>query len=324
MSLSTDRTALIRLTKEIGDLRTKEASEIKKEADATKNANTAYGRASKATSNSSASSYLSTGNRETQYAQRAQENRSKLANEIARKSQESAKLQERISKAEEAERKALATESQRQRREDERARKALAAANDDLRREYEASVTNLEAQIAAQIESKASDAPPFEISAAEGEVEPYDFFLSHAWADKEEFVDGFVRKAEAAGLRVWYDKFSLTWGDSIRQKIDEGLRNAYFGVVVLSPNFFSRPWTNYELDGIVQRDLSGKGRLLPIWHRLTQDDVEKHAPSLAGRLALSTASSSSDAIVRELIQVRDRFKAAMEAGQSSSEASEEE
>jgi hypothetical protein len=95
-------------------------------------------------------------------------------------------------------------------------------------------------------------------------------------------------------------------------KIDEGLRNAYFGVVVLSPNFFERPWPNYELDGLLQRDLSGKGRLLPIWHRLTQDDVAKHAPSLAGRLALSTASSTSDAIVQELITIRDRFKDAMQ------------
>ena len=97
------------------------------------------------------------------------------------------------------------------------------------------------------------------------------------------------------------------------KKIDEGLRNTYFGVVVLSPNFFSRPWPNYELDGIVQRYLSGSGRLLPIWHRLTQDDVERYAPSLAGRLALSTASSSSDAIVRELIEVRNRFKGALQS-----------
>jgi len=322
MSLSMDRTTLTRLTKEIGDLRSKDASEIKKEADATKNANAAYDRARRATSTSSASSYLSTATRETQNAERAQSQRSKLANDIARKSQEAAKLQERIAKAEEAERKASLAERERHRREDEKARKSLAAANDALRKEYEARVSNLEAQISAQIESKASGTAPFEISAAEGQTTPYDFFISHAWADKEEFVDGFVKKAELAGLRVWYDKFSLAWGDPIRQKIDEGLRNSYFGVVVLSPNFFSRPWTNYELDGIIQRDLSGKGRLLPIWHRLTQDDVEKYAPSLAGRLALSTASSSSDTIVKELIAIRDRFKAALDIT-ADSESSEE-
>lgn len=311
MSLSMDRSTFTRLTKEIGDLRSKEAGELKKEADATRRANAATDQARRASSTSSASSYLSTANREMQNIGRAQTNRSRYSNDIARKSQEAARLQERISRAEEAERNAARLGDEKRRRDDEKARKALEGANSRLRQDYEARVTNLEAQIAAQIESQASSTAPFEVSAAEGETEPYDFFISHAWADKEEFVDGFVRKAEDAGLRVWYDKFALAWGDPIRQKIDEGLRSAYFGVVVLSPNFFARPWPNYELDGIIQRDLSGKGRLLPIWHRLTQDDVEKHAPSLAGRLALSTASSSSDAIVKELITVRDRFKDAL-------------
>lgn len=53
---------------------------------------------------------------------------------------------------------------------------------------------------------------------------------------------------------------------------------------------------------------------LPIWHRLTQDDVAKHAPSLAGRLALKTSDASTDAIVAELVEMRDRFKAAAHAG----------
>ncbi|WP_197422531.1 MULTISPECIES: toll/interleukin-1 receptor domain-containing protein [unclassified Phenylobacterium] len=251
-----------------------------------------------------------------QNVERAQASRSRLANDIARKSQEAARLQERISRAESAERSAARAADEKRHRDDERARRALADANSKLRDDYEARVANLEAQIAAQIESQASRTVPFEVSAAYGETEPYDFFISHAWADKEEFVDGFVRKAESAGLRVWYDNFALVWGDPIRQKIDEGLRSAYFGVVVLSPNFFSRPWPNYELDGIIQRDLSGRGRLLPIWHRLTQDDVEKHAPSLAGRLALSTASSSSDAIVKELIVVRDRFRDAVKRNEN--------
>jgi hypothetical protein len=144
---------------------------------------------------------------------------------------------------------------------------------------------------------------------AEGRATPYDFFISHASADKEDFVDGLVNGATTAGLDVWYDQSALIWGDSIRKKIDDGLRCSYFGVVVLSPNFFERPWTQYELDAIVQRDLSGSGRLLPIWHRLTQDDVAQHAPSLAGRLALPTSNYSTDQIVSELLTMRDRFKA---------------
>ena len=312
MSLSTDRSALARLSKEISDLRVREASEIKKEADATKRMNSAQSSASRSSSASIASMHLGTANRERSNIEAAQDRRARYASDIARKAQDLSRLQERIAQAEEAERKATIAADTKRRRDDERARRELTAANEQLRRDYEERVTNLEAQLAAQIEDQASRTAPFHVTPPEGEREPYDFFISHAWADKSEFVDAFVAKAEAAGMRVWYDQTALQWGDSIRQKIDEGLRNAYFGVVVLSPNFFERPWTNYELDGILQRDLSGKGRLLPIWHRLTQDDVERHAPSLAGRLALSTASSTSDAIVQELLNLRDRFKAAMQ------------
>jgi hypothetical protein len=47
---------------------------------------------------------------------------------------------------------------------------------------------------------------------------------------------------------------------------------------------------------------------VPIWHRLSQDDVAKQAPSLAGRLALPTANYSTEQIVEELLKMRDRFK----------------
>ena len=136
----------------------------------------------------------------------------------------------------------------------------------------------------------------------------HDFFISHASEDKKEFVDMLVAKAEEAGLDVWYDRFNLEWGDSLRQKIDLGLSSAYFGVVVLSANFFAKPWPQYELDGLVQKDMLGTGRLLPIWHKVTVDEVARHTPSLAGRLALNTAINSTDDIVVELLKMRDKLR----------------
>lgn len=312
MSLSTDRSTLARINREIGDLRSREADELKKEADATRRMNAAMASASKASNLSTANSHMSTAAREQRAIESAQQQRVRYSSDVARKSQEVSRLQERIAREEKTQRRAAVSAEEKRRKADEKVRKDLVAANTKLREEYEARVANLEAQIAAQIEARASGTAPFDVVSAEGQAEPYDFFLSHAWADKAEFADAFVEKARVRGLRVWYDQFSLQWGDSIRQKIDEGLRSAYFGVVLLSPNFFERPWPNYELDGIVQKDLSGNGRLLPIWHRLTQDDVEAWAPSIAGRLALSTASSSTETILDELVRVRDRFRAAKE------------
>ena len=54
--------------------------------------------------------------------------------------------------------------------------------------------------------------------------EDYDVFVSHAWEDKKEFVDEFVQALRDCGIRVWYDTTQMKWGDSMRAKIDDGLK----------------------------------------------------------------------------------------------------
>ena len=317
MSLSTDRSTVARIQKEVADLQRKQADESKKVADATKKMNAAVASANKASSASMAKSYVGTAERESRNAEIAQEKQARIATDVARKMNDLARAQDSVRTGEEKERKEQATAYEKQRREqsaiydkqrkvDASSMRALQLNNDRLSRD----LASLAAQMRAAIDKQASESAPFAVENAEGANEPYDFFISHAWKDKTEFVDGLVVKAEAAGLSVWYDRHALRWGDSVRQKIDEGLRQSFFGVVVLSPNFFERPWPQAELDAIVQKDLSGRGRLLPIWHKLTQDEVAHHAPTLGGRLALSTSNYSTDAIVEELISMRDTFRSA--------------
>lgn len=245
----------------------------------------------------------------------AQANQSRYSDQVASKSKEAARLQERIANEEERERKGVQAADKKRRQDDatrqradaEREKKAIAArAKAD--RAVQQRISDLEAQLAEQLKTSAEATPSFSLSLPEDEREVYDVFISHAWEDKAEFVDEFAQKARDAELRVWYDRFSLRWGDSLRQGIDAGLRGSYFGVAVLSPNFFAKEWTNYELDGLIERALDGSGRLLPIWHRLTKDDVRKYAPSLAGRLALNTSLLSADDIVAELVTLRDSYR----------------
>ncbi len=317
MSLSNDRLTAARIQKEVADLQRKQGDEAKKVADSTKKMNGALASANRATNSSTAKSYLGTAERESKNVEAAQDKQARISSDIARKMGDLARAQESVRNGEAKERKNQAVAYEKQRREqaktyekqresDARAIKALQLNNDRLSRD----ITSLAAQMTAAIDRQASQAAPFAVENADGSNQPYDFFISHAWKDKSEFVDGLALKAEDAGLSVWYDRQALRWGDSIRQKIDEGLRKSFFGVVVLSPNFFERPWPQIELDAIVQKDLSGRGRLLPIWHKLTQDEVANHAPTLAGRLALSTSNYSTNAIVEELVSMRDTFRAA--------------
>jgi hypothetical protein len=105
------------------------------------------------------------------------------------------------------------------------------------------------------------------------------------------------------GLKVWYDEFTLRIGDSLRQKIDKGLARSRVGLVVLSPSFVAKGWTNYELDGIVTRAVSGEQLLLPIWHNITKQEVIDFSPSLADKVARSTATHTVADIAAEIAEL---------------------
>lgn len=131
----------------------------------------------------------------------------------------------------------------------------------------------------------------------------FDVFISHASDDKEEVVRPLANAIQAEGLTVWYDEFELRIGNSLRQKIDRGLANSRFGVVILSRAFFGRGWPEYELDGLVTRAVSGEQILLPIWHNVSKREVMNYSPTLANRLARSTATHTVDEIATEIVDV---------------------
>ena len=131
----------------------------------------------------------------------------------------------------------------------------------------------------------------------------FDVFISHTSEDKAEVVRPLAIAIQGAGLSVWYDEFELRIGDSLRRKIDAGLKSSRFGVVILSRTFFGRGWPEYELDGLVTRALSGEQILLPIWHGVTKREVMDYSPSLADRIARSTSSHTVEEIAAEIVDV---------------------
>lgn len=128
----------------------------------------------------------------------------------------------------------------------------------------------------------------------------YDVFISHASEDKEVIVRPLAQALLSENLRVWYDEFELKLGDSLRRKIDRGLAKSRVGLVVLSQSFISKGWTNYELDGIVTRTISGEQILLPIWHNISKQEVQDYSPSLADKVARSTATHTVKEIATEI------------------------
>ena len=131
----------------------------------------------------------------------------------------------------------------------------------------------------------------------------YDVFISHASEDKEDVARPLAEALRSNGLNVWYDEFELKIGDSLRRKIDKGIANSNFGVIVISRDFISKGWTNYELDGLITRAVNNEQVMLPIWHNVTKREVLNYSPSLADKLARSTTDFTVEEIADEIADV---------------------
>lgn len=131
----------------------------------------------------------------------------------------------------------------------------------------------------------------------------WDVFISHASEDKSDVAVPLKDALEALGLTVWLDQSEIRIGDSLRRKIDYGLAHSSFGVVVFSKPFFEKGWTQYELDAIVGQSVEGTQRLLPIWHNISKDEVQRQSPSLADKLARSTGTHAISEIAAEIAEV---------------------
>jgi len=129
----------------------------------------------------------------------------------------------------------------------------------------------------------------------------WDVFVSHASEDKDEIARPLAEALRSRGLRVWYDDFSLTVGDSLRKSIDYGLAQSRFGVVILSKHFFEKHWPEQELNGLATREVGGKKVILPVWHAVGFEEVRAYSPTLADRLAVMT-KNGLEAVVAELLK----------------------
>lgn len=133
-----------------------------------------------------------------------------------------------------------------------------------------------------------------------------DIFVCHASEDKLEVARPLVDSLKERGFSVWYDEYSLMLGDSISEKIDAGLASCRFGIVILSPSFFSKSWPRRELSGLVSRETSqGSKLVLPVWHEVSKEFVESHSPTLADKLGAPT-DDGIEAVVDAIVEVLEK------------------
>lgn len=92
-----------------------------------------------------------------------------------------------------------------------------------------------------------------------------DIFICHASEDKNDVVRPLVQALSQAGISCWHDEAEIQWGDSITQKVNEGLASSKFVVVVFSPAFAQKNWPQRELNSVLNQEASsGEVKVLPL------------------------------------------------------------
>ena len=139
----------------------------------------------------------------------------------------------------------------------------------------------------------------------------YDVFISHASEDKIGCAKLLADELMSYGAIIWYDEFSLEIGDSLSKSITEGLAKSNYGIVVLSKDFISKGWTNFELEGLINREIGNRKIILPVWHNITHAELMKFSPVVAGRVALDTSKNLLKINVFEYFRCSNRSQTAV-------------
>lgn len=95
------------------------------------------------------------------------------------------------------------------------------------------------------------------VSAKWGRANPsnsFSVFLSHSSRDKP-LIDAVFNELHKADVRAWYDRYEIEPGDSITDKINEGLSGSKLGLLFLSKNFLDAKsgWPSTEANYFFQK-----------------------------------------------------------------------
>lgn len=267
-----------RSRKTIQDLHRKISQESSKVATARQKAARAVQSAQRSSSQSTITSKRREAEREEDRAIKAESERAKLEGKLADE-------QKKLHTAE-------AKVAKEQARAQERTMKQMRASIERSNEQFRPTFTSPASPRSAMPGERLAAPPPI-----------YDVSISHASEDKEEIATPLAEALRAAGLRVWFDAFELQVGDSLRRKIDQGLAQSTFGVVVVSPHFFAKEWPRIELDGLTARATdTADPIILPIWHHVSKSEVIAQSPTLAGLVALNTSVMTTDEIAEALVK----------------------
>jgi len=129
-------------------------------------------------------------------------------------------------------------------------------------------------------------------------------FLSYTTADQA-LAKRIAEALMAQGIETWWDQWEIRSGDSLRQKIDQGLGDCTHFVVLLTGTSIKKPWVNAELDTAFVLKLNDQCRLIPLRHGIEHSALP---PLLQGLLSPTISADASDIqqIINDIHGITDK------------------
>src|SRR2546421_3212159 len=99
----------------------------------------------------------------------------------------------------------------------------------------------------------------------EGGMSGRDVFICHAHVDKATHAGPLNEALNMRGISCWVDEAQILPGESIVEKINDGLRSSRFVVVIITDEFLDRNWPQKELNAALSREIrTGEVVVVPL------------------------------------------------------------
>lgn len=133
----------------------------------------------------------------------------------------------------------------------------------------------------------------------------YDFFISHASADKEIIVDPLYNELQALGYNVWYDKNKIHYGDNINNEIENGLKNSFCLILIITKNFFESKWVYFEFGKYSSYQ---KAKIIPIMYDIGTKEYLQILQILGNIKYINALEKKTNDIISDLKNALNNIK----------------
>jgi ADP-heptose:LPS heptosyltransferase len=128
----------------------------------------------------------------------------------------------------------------------------------------------------------------------------FDVFVSHASEDKTALARPLAQRLREMGFVVWLDESQIEHGEELIASLTAGMTRSRCGLVILSPAFMAKKWTQYEVEQLLEASRQSGKKLLFLWHGVQEAQVRAWSPQVADRVAIMTDAYSIDALAAAL------------------------